>query len=903
MDISQSVLPTVSVDRPHLKSHKVLPRKRDVTHDVELTSSNDSDGPRADSPLLNGFIFPQPAPTLPLTPPSLTLESKKQSPLTLPIDASQPQTSDSTNATPTRQANILTPDITPPRSAPDGRKRPAQYRNFTSMSSKAESFKTAREVLSSDDDLEGINGAGISALPPPKSLLPLPLVSYDTVGSPGHHSSLGSQESALRTKKENESACSRRFDAFDRDRKEHGPDKADLPRARNQRQNRDIVNGNKTSPGMKSWEESRQGLESQTNRERPLRERLKEGKGVVTSASIEKFAKDIGWQVPEDRDKHSCRLSAVSASSTIEAIIIDSPPRKKQTLRHTGKAESLRSVSSPASHSNRDMSRGLEQGRRLVRKNARITDQDRSSIMSDMSLALTTAYPKPKEAEEIIPVVVIPQRRSSLRSSTCGSREHSRTRTIVENRRPTTAPEGKNSSHAFFDFPRRRRTMSESFPHPRRSSDTARRAITSRPRIPARRSSLSAPTSRTASRTTSLTSDNLQQYQIAQDTQSFAHQKSQEGQENVRILDPVALKIEQSVPKDVNTQDNTENRLCVDSHYNDSLLQTPSLPKTPFQHSIQSLSPGPIEISEARAIPFFVHNNKSLLLVEQYTQPESRAVQTLQTSPTDLEVTLIDTHTSIMEPQLQAACINSPLRNPRPPPKPPALKVIPPTPLEISKHRPNHLPSSSTESSNGLARRWESLRRTFSTKQYSNTGELGQPVHKFRNRKAGKDIDSKLHPFWRPREFWEDFKDSDTDGESVQRMPISQNVRQAGDVYIGNSLGIPQKRIFQGPLTLIRRVSNRSRLRAPRRRNDSHTSIISTTLPLSDRPAHDRALPYFLSFSEMQNWIARTKRRKARERLEAKRNKLRQMINMKATVNPSSVESDYPQPTRSAFDS
>ncbi|EEP76878.1 predicted protein [Uncinocarpus reesii 1704] len=882
----------------NLKTHKALPRKRDLIQDDEVSSPAESTRSRTMSPLSNGFTLPKPVQALPLTPPSLSLESKKQSSPISTIRDSQLQSPDpALQATPTRKANLLTPDITPPRVVSQGHKRPPQFRNFASMSSKAESFKTAREVFSSDDDVEATK-----LFDSERSCL---LRGYDNSIDSDQSPNLSSLDSTPPVNGRKVSKESYHFGSLEGHWKENGIESSQLPKVRNKQRHRSGLKSQEASPKTYDAEVRRKRLGSQPNRERSLRERVKEAKKATNRLSIEEFGKEIGWFSIEDRDKHSCDLSGVSATSTIEAVIIDSPPRKKQTLRHTGKAESLRSVSSPVSRPPRDTStsRASEQSHRLVRRNTRITNQDRLSVASDnLSLASTTTCSKPKPAEEIIPVVVIPQRRSSLRSSACGSREHSRTRPIPENRRPSTAPEGQTPSRPF-DVSKRRRTMSESEPRWRKSIDAPRCGPIYQPRIPVRRSSLSASTSRNPSRTASLTSDNLQRYQQEQEAQAFLNEKPTRGKQNDdQSIPPIAPKVEQPEPENIVARENSNGQiyLSVETHCNDSLLQTPSLPKTPFQPSIQSLSPGPIEISEARAVPFFAHNNKSLLVVEQYPQTDSQAVQRLRTSPTDLEVILVEPRTPVRDSDIETPCIDSPLRNPRAPPKPPVFKIIPPTPAESNNHQHYHLPSSSTESSNGFARRWDSLRHSFSAKRHASVREANQPVYRFRNRKAGKEIDGELHPFWRPRGFWDDFKDSDLDGEPVQRKPAQRNITGGiGDVYIGNSLGIPQSRIFQGPLTLIRRVSNRSR----RRKNASHTSILSATLSLSGGRGRDRALPHLLSVRELQNWLTRTRRRRERRKLEAKRNKLRHMIGEKVAVDPNLVIGRYNPPPRSAFDS
>ena len=76
-----------------------------------------------------------------------------------------------------------------------------------------------------------------------------------------------------------------------------------------------------------------------------------------------------------------------------------------------------------------------------------------------------------------------------------------------------------------------------------------------------------------------------------------------------------------------------------------------------------------------------------------------------------------------------------------------------------------------------------------------------------RNVKVRQNLDANLHPFWRPRGFWDDFGDSDSeyeeDGADRDERPVN------------NSLGMSQREaIIDGPVSLMRALSDRSRRRA-----------------------------------------------------------------------------------------
>ncbi|KAI1947334.1 hypothetical protein LOZ12_003109 [Ophidiomyces ophidiicola] len=863
--------PLVSSDSAQVNPYNPLSSTKDgATAQFSDSLHIDVDLPQTENALTKAFHTQTPAP--PPTPPSPLLEPRKKSSPVPDSDESQiPTSNGAVNTTPTRQTDPITPDITPPRVVSHGRRRLTQNRNFPSISSRAESFQTAREILSSDDDVHAGLPLDVAPLTPHSRRLPSSPQSRSSIPQQTGHSSHESSPYYVSTA---EHPDPRYFPSFDGNWKEPRTKSLQLPK---QRKPKDSFKGGATQPKVLATDRPVRDLGCISDREKSLRVRVKDSRKGAQRVSIEKFGKEIGWFPSDEYDNHSCRLSGLSATSTVEAVIIDSPPMKKQTLRHTGKADSLRSVGSPTTRSIRDtsISRTSEQGPRLVRKTIQITDCDRWSSGSDTLSFVSTVYSKPKQVEEIIPVVVIPRRQSSLKSSlpkpTLFGRAHSQTRSLTEHRRPTTAPNNGPVSQPF-DIPKRRRTLSESLPYAQKPGGATRRASTSRPKIPTRRSSLSAPTSKNASRTTSLTLESLKRYEAVQETYPILNKQTNEKPEDlIPIINPPGSEKQLASELTV-TENNDQSHLFPDHQCNDPRMQTP-LSTTPFQPSIQSLSPGPIEISEARVVPFFAHNNKSLLIVEQYAQPD--AAQRLRMPRTGHGAAVAD-RTSNMPAGSQATEVDSPLRNLRPPPRPrpPFFKITPPSSPEKN--------SNTTENNNELVRRWESLRRSFTYRRYADGRESGQPAHRFKNRKAGKDIDSKLYPLWRPRGFWEDFKDADARDE-----PALKHSSLGSDECISNSLGIPQKRLLSGPMALVRRVSNGARLRARRRRNVSHTSVVSATLSLSGRQHH--ALPPFLSLREMQRWVQRVRRKREREKIEARRQKLRGIIGDRVTVDPNSI--------------
>ena len=96
-----------------------------------------------------------------------------------------------------------------------------------------------------------------------------------------------------------------------------------------------------------------EGAESPVAGSQNLRQRLGRSQHHP-STSMEKFAAEIDWPLQDEeldleaklREVDSRRFSQISGTSTIvEAMVIDSKPRRKQTLRHTGKVADFKSES------------------------------------------------------------------------------------------------------------------------------------------------------------------------------------------------------------------------------------------------------------------------------------------------------------------------------------------------------------------------------------------------------------------------------------------------------------------------------------------------------------------------------------------------------------------------------
>ncbi|OAL04679.1 hypothetical protein IQ06DRAFT_290719 [Phaeosphaeriaceae sp. SRC1lsM3a] len=278
---------------------------------------------------------------------------------------------------------------------------------------------------------------------------------------------------------------------------------------------------------------------------------------------------------------------------------------------------------------------------------------------------------------------------------------------------------------------------------------------------------------------------------------------------------------------------------------------------TPFSQ----FSDTPIEVSEATAVSIYPHNNHSLLVVQQGTRvssmtPESRQLtngthlspydhQEVRSTPTPPFVDAIEDydadHDQSQQPTLtfepstppmqldlpQANTVDSPLKNPRPPPEPPKIMFIPPTPAEELEKQlvPGPPKRSDSHPQRRLslaqrARRYsDNLIPTLLSRKGSNRKRNSLGTHKSHHNPqipTVNDEDGQLHPFWRPRGFWDGF-DDDSDSESedeglhpggdtsdVESLPdppppkrtntlrrrLTSSVRGSGGFLIGNSLGV-----------------------------------------------------------------------------------------------------------------
>ncbi|KAF7170157.1 hypothetical protein CNMCM6106_004941 [Aspergillus hiratsukae] len=853
--------PESVLERPLFKPCKALPRTAELSSDPDLSRSASSTNGGHTSiavPIAT-------APALPLTPPSAGHEETSSN------DASGMQKTASSNSvnyihgafTPTKPSHPPTPETTPPRTTPSTYRPSLSQFGHASVSSRAESFQTAREMISDGETVTPRRST--QSLPHQKKRRAHKQQSSHN-GSPHGSSDASFGDDTSTPVPSNETLRPTRIELYDGCDEERARSGDRRPRIRTKKSHdRFVLDGNDEDPPP--------------IRGRKLRDRVKDGQNSMASPSLEQFREEIGWPPAEEEFRRS---SGVSTSSTIEAMIIDAPRPANRTLRHTEKRRSLRSASSPQTKSERtSLVSNPDFQHRLVHKAARITEQVRKSIASEISVPASSAPGRAPRNIEVVPVVVIPERRSSLHSSPSVSRDPSKAGSRRSSQRTASARKSRPPS---LDLTRqRKRSFSDSIAAAAPASSPRDRNI-GRPVIPPRSSSLSAPTSRDSSRRASFASESLQNRDILKD----------------REMDKGPF--EQPKPKPDNHTFSAGPREVSDVLKTQSIwigvedmtrLRPPSLPFTPA--SIASSSPGLIEIKEARTVTFFPHNNESLLLVDQ---PVRSALEPQAPQPDDCQPQRDPRTPENVLPQ-DSSLVDSPLRNPRPPPKPPVHNVIPPTPEDEADRQLRA--DDVTELNGNHPRRFGSLRRGWVVRPRSDSFDRfvrSLSVTSAKNRKAGRDIDSRLHPFWHPRRFWDDSPDSEE--------PPQKAAHLESDEIISNSLGMPQPRVvFDGP-SLARHSPLQGR--HPRRSGALVGSIMFSPEALrSQTSLHQRRM---LSLSwwrlrlrlgpvrNLRRRLRRSLQQREEAKREARRGKLKQKIGEAVLVGSSMQARDLRQPLR-----
>lgn len=435
------------------------------------------------------------------------------------------------------------------------------------------------------------------------------------------------------------------------------------------------------------------------------------------------------------------RLSAMSSYSTTSTIL-DGTPKRQRTLRHVRKVDLLRDSRSELSQSSSATVASVQlegvSKRRPPLTNMHLSEARHASYVSTST---TNSISSRKARRDVcknggIPVVVVPERRSSLKSesrtpSLRSTRSSRRSQSVGSAPLLSQLPKGKDLA-PYFDRPSRRgRAMSESDG----SQPGDQRTMDYPPIVPRRTSSLSAPTSRNTSRAGSLTADNLRDLQALQAQTQPPSQWPHESRRSVPTsqpidrADPPAKAQTKPAPREAELTDvpipagpevriepapsveavdeatrmHPMHKVSVDHHGDPLFGRRLSAQHTPFsQHSVETNATSHAEVSEAMAVNIYSHQNTSVLMVNHSNKASLSSSSTSSTAkeiqpqeflafddapepPAKLApattgkptITTVDMDAAAVpatppQPIFSMDDVDSPLRNPRAPPEPPS---------------------------------------------------------------------------------------------------------------------------------------------------------------------------------------------------------------------------------------
>lgn len=433
--------------------------------------------------------------------------------------------------------------------------------------------------------------------------------------------------------------------------------------------------------------------------------------------------------VSTDVKRFSGMSSKSTVSTVVEAILVDAPPQRQKTLRHVKKQITLRDSGSDVSQSSSAAnSSALEEPSKRLRPLGGRPPTARTDSLA--STGTTNSISSRKARRDVwknggIPVVVIPDRKASVKGAGTPSLRSTSSRRSQRSNSMSSAPlsgvSKTNQSTPVFDRPTRRsRAMSESDG----SLPGDQRTIDYPPIVPVRSSSLSAPTSRNGSlagsragsRSGSLTSESLKAHNTfaLEDQQRQQQQLRQALQNSPRVKVERAPSVEyipaegdfhderqlQPAPSVESHRDAHDQRSLVDHNGDPFFGKRLTTQNTPF--SIASVETNgthsAAEVSEAMAVNIYPHQNKSVVMVDHTSKiidantlqagnflgakdgpaPEKPNTTTTATAPAD------GVPVTPPQPIFSVDDVDSPLRNPRAPPEPPVIKFIPATPSGLT---------------------------------------------------------------------------------------------------------------------------------------------------------------------------------------------------------------------------
>lgn len=506
------------------------------------------------------------------------------------------------------------------------------------------------------------------------------------------------------------------------------------------------------------------------------------------------------------------RMSAISTKSTVstvvEAYLLDTVPKRQRTLRHVRKQTILRDSTNESSSS-------TAHSLKSDRSHTDSCGRNRSTAPkseSQYSNATFNSISSSKARREVwkaggIPVVVVPSRLSSHKTK---SREPSlRSHSSRKSSCTTSASHTLNDRSTKDEPPIVRRQLRGRSYSMSESSDE--RTMDYPPIVPARSSSLSAPTSRNGSRASSLTTESMKLHNALQE---YLNKKK----DTPRVPD---LRFSEDTPGARTFSNTSESHRRSGSERHDDFLNTKGYgsQNTPFSlASVDTNGTNPV-VSEALAVQMYPHQNSSLLMIDHSTKPSESPDETQSEAEEDLDVPILtdsseDIPTTPPQPKFSLDDVDSPLRNPRAPPEPPnhppVINFIPATPsgttpahekmaqmgnyFESMNEKPPRRPSVVRRAFNRTRRHsvdyTPSARRPSSflsrTLSLSRTGRIrGMPTMEREPAYLGSDDspveENKLHPFWRPQ--WSSEDSDECDGYCDDDCDLHWSDELGGQTY------------------------------------------------------------------------------------------------------------------------
>lgn len=768
---------------PHPRNESILGGTRSVTDGYDLivdtTNTSANAGSQTSSPrtLKHQSRRIGTGPDLPPTPPnhsrasSGTHSAQPPSPKPPEGNSAAPLTiSRRPPATPPDQRSPPTPDVTPPQPANRPRAlRPSalergQSRTTTAAAdsrteSRTESFKTAREDPFSSEDEAGwssVRAGQMSATTSQTTVLRVPMTSANGRTVPPLMLDLALERLNMSSDDSYTPGTRGELDQFDGEWFAPG----DLHREWDDNLQRYVTisrrelstKATQTPKANASTRVVEDNLVTPTNATRavrnlPLHDAAAPKPTIVKSTHSQKREATAALRpevtVKTEKRRPSSQSTQSTPTAVVEAILVDkpSPPQRKQTLRHVRKRRELREQGSspqqPATKSNAE-AQGPAPG-------ASVSPSRKEFPRRPDSFASTSsagAVGNGRARREVwksggIPVVVIPDRLSSHKSRS--SREPSlRSTSSRRSRRSRSVPSSPldlSSPHANDNNSDREARWDRAAAA---SERTEQRTIDFAPVIPARSSSLSAPTSRNASRSGSLTAESIRALN------NMHRKEDQLSRQSVSAhAPPPAPTIAVQAPLSPTSEREPERESTGLDHHDDAAsAKKYSSRNTPFSMvSFETNWTAP-EVSEAMAVHMYPHQNSSVLMVNHSSKPSDASDSTAQDSSHGSpersaeppQITATNPDGGLATPQQRSSVdeVDSPLRNPRAPPDPPAdppvdpshppaINFIPATPsgLTPAEEKALQLGNFYDQAAEKPSRRPSLVRRAFSRRRHS----------------------------------------------------------------------------------------------------------------------------------------------------------------------------------------